>query len=130
MLLLLTILGILIPVISYTKERNDADNNFKFYDLDDFATDHLTQTVSLILSSIATLICCGAVCYLISACLEGNLLGRKIEMLQTQNADIEGKIEVVVKEYMSYENQTYLDLKPSQMVIFAASYPALQSVKT
>lgn len=57
----------------------------------------------------------------------GNLLDQKIELAQTQNADIENKIKVVVDNFLSHEKDTYKALKPDEVILAATTYPELQS---
>ena len=57
----------------------------------------------------------------------GDLLDQKIELAQTQNADIENKVKVVVDNFLKHEKSTYKALKPDEVILAATTYPELQS---
>lgn len=65
--------------------------------------------------------------WLIISVQQGNLLDQKIELAQTQNADIENKVKVVVDNFLSHEKDTYKALKPDEVILAATTYPELQS---
>lgn len=64
-------------------------------------------------------------CICLSMC---KIADEKIEIYQKQNAEIEAKIEMVVKQYMEYEHQTFTELKKGDDYITLVSlYPELKS---
>lgn len=65
--------------------------------------------------------------WLVISVQSGNLLDQKIELAQTQNADIENKVKIVVDNFLSHEKDTYKALKPDEVILAATTYPELQS---
>lgn len=53
----------------------------------------------------------------------------KIVMYQEENKAIEEKIETTVKQYMSFEKDTYKDLKVDSYINLVSLYPELKSDK-
>ena len=51
----------------------------------------------------------------------------KIAMYQEENKAIEEKIEATVKQYMSFEKDTYKDLKVDSYINLVSLYPELKS---
>ena len=58
---------------------------------------------------------------------ECRIVDQKIKMYQQQNKEIEEKIEVVVKNYMDFENDTFTDLKSDSYINLVSLYPDLKS---
>lgn len=92
--------------------------------LDEFVDVALCGSLIFGLSAIVTL-CIGV--WLIISVQSGNLLDQKIELAQTQNADIENKVKIVVDNFLSHEKDTYKALKPDEVILAATTYPELQS---
>lgn len=57
----------------------------------------------------------------------GSTIDSKIELYQTQNTEIESKIQATVASYLAHERQTYKDLKPDNAIAVASAYPELHS---
>ena len=55
------------------------------------------------------------------------LIDEKLELAQTQNAEIETKVKVAVEDYIGHESETYKSLKPEEVMAAATVYPELQS---
>lgn len=54
-------------------------------------------------------------------------VSEKIEMYQSENKQIEEKINKTVSEYMKFENQTYKELKGTDGMTLITVYPDLKS---
>ena len=50
-----------------------------------------------------------------------------IEMYAEENKNIESQIEVVIDEYMEFENQTFVELKSESFITLVSLYPELKS---
>ena len=57
----------------------------------------------------------------------GSTIDSKIELYQTQNSEIESKIQATVTSYLAHEKQTYKDLKPNNAIAIVSAYPELHS---
>ena len=57
----------------------------------------------------------------------GSMIDSKIELYQSQNAEIEAKVQATVTSYLAHEKQTYKDLKPDNAITVALAYPELHS---
>ncbi len=53
----------------------------------------------------------------------------KIKLYENQNKNIEEKIEVVVKQYMDFEKDTFKELKPDSYINLVNLYPELKTDK-
>jgi len=67
-------------------------------------------------------------------CLLGGLVNiriidKKIKLYETQNKEIEDKIEITVKKYMEYEGNTYRELKNGSYIQLVNLYPDLKADK-
>lgn len=49
----------------------------------------------------------------------------KIELYQSQNTEIESKVQATVASYLAHEKQTYKDLKPDNAIAVVSAYPEL-----
>lgn len=56
-----------------------------------------------------------------------NLIDQRIELYQTQNAEIESDIDILVKEYMKFESDTFESLKSESSMTLVNLYPELKS---
>lgn len=74
-----------------------------------------------LIGEIIALICC------ISALVGMRVIDEKIELYTIQNKEIEEKIEIVVKEYMDYEGETFKELKSDSYITLVNLYPELKS---
>lgn len=62
--------------------------------------------------------------------VECRVIDEEIDLYQTQNTEIENKVETVVKEYMQHENKTFKELKTNESYITLVTlYPELKSDK-
>ena len=57
----------------------------------------------------------------------GSMIDSKIELYQSQNAEIESKVQATVASYLAHEKQTYKDLRPDNAITIALGYPELHS---
>lgn len=55
------------------------------------------------------------------------VIDEKIKLYQTQNKNIEEKIELVVKEYKDFEKDTFTNLKADSYITLVNLYPELKS---
>ena len=87
----------------------------------------LVEEVSFIISipilaaEIIALICC------INSLVGIRVIDEKIELYTNQNKQIEEKVEMVVKEYMNYEGETFKELKSDSYITLVNLYPELKS---
>lgn len=51
----------------------------------------------------------------------------RIEIVKTKNTEIEGEIQVAVKNYLEHEGKTYADITPDEALAYAIAYPELAS---
>lgn len=62
--------------------------------------------------------------------VECRVIDKKIELYNNQNKEIEEKVEIVVKEYMQHENNTFKGLKTDESYITLVTlYPELKADK-
>ena len=57
----------------------------------------------------------------------GSTIDSKIELYQSQNTEIESKVQATVASYLAHEKQTYKDLKPDNAIAVVSAYPELHS---
>lgn len=57
----------------------------------------------------------------------GSTIDSRIELYQSQNAEIESKVQATVASYLTHEKQTYKDLKPDNAIAVVSAYPELHS---
>lgn len=57
----------------------------------------------------------------------GPTIDSRIELYQSQNAEIESKVQATVASYLTHEKQTYKDLKPDNAIAIVSAYPELHS---
>lgn len=62
---------------------------------------------------------------LIANLISGLNLDFRIELYQSQNAEIESKVQSTVTSYLAHEKQTYKDIKPDNAIAIASAYPEL-----
>lgn len=96
-----------------------------------FVTDDYDLQESMIGGSfVAFIIKLGVLIYLLVKIIGLRVIDEKIELYQTQNEEIENKVEVVVKQYMEHENKTFTGLKTDESYITLVTlYPELKSDK-
>lgn len=56
-----------------------------------------------------------------------NVIDNKIEMYQSENANIEQQISDCVEQYQKYETDIFTEVKPDSAVTLVALYPELKS---
>ena len=64
---------------------------------------------------------------LIASLISGLNLDSRIELYQSQNAEIESKVQAIVASYLAHEKQAYKDLKPDNAIAVVSAYPELHS---
>lgn len=57
----------------------------------------------------------------------GSTIDSRIELYQSQNTEIESKVQATVASYLAHEKQTYKDLKPDNAIAVVSAYPKLHS---
>jgi hypothetical protein len=108
MIIVLIIITIIIGMLAIYKADFDEDTVFVIFGL-------------LLLALIIVLLVCKGVI------INGSVIDQKIDLMQSQNEDIENKIELSVKQYMNYEKDTYKDLKTDSYIQLVNLYPELKS---
>lgn len=86
--------------------------------------------VSLIIGGLSLLGICVSFIVLIILLISvsnGSTIDSKIELYQTQNTEIESKIQATVTSYLAHEKQAYKDLKPNNAIAVVSAYPELHS---
>lgn len=64
---------------------------------------------------------------LIASLISGLNLDSRIELYQSQNAEIESRVQATVASYLAHEKQAYKDLKPDNAIAVVSAYPELHS---
>jgi hypothetical protein len=65
--------------------------------------------------------------FILSIVLNEPTIDSKIELYQSQNIEIESKIQATVASYLAHEKQAYKDLKPDNAITVVSAYPELHS---
>ena len=58
---------------------------------------------------------------------ETKVIDDMIEMYEEENKNIENQIDIIVKEYMKYENDTFTEFKSDSSITLVSLYPELKS---
>lgn len=114
--MLITILVITI-ITSITYYHHAQNKDYSSGDLD-------VLSVVLILINFAIIV---LLCSLLSNLYENQGVNQKIKMYETQNQQLERKIDVTVKSYMDHEKDTYKEFKAGDGMALITSYPELRS---
>lgn len=77
-----------------------------------------------ILGSIASFIALICLCVSVSGL---KVIDAKIEMYQTENANIENQITECVKQYQQYETDIFTEVTPESAVTLVSLYPELKA---
>ena len=78
-----------------------------------------------VLSSMGLIVSLVAFAILLISISNGSTIDSKIELYQSQNAEIEAKVQAT--SYLAHEKQTYKDLRPDNAITIALGYPELHS---
>lgn len=114
-MLLLIFTVIIIASILYYRHAKYKNNSSS--DLD-------VLCVVLILVNFIPLAVLG---FLLSNLYENQGVDQKIKMYETQNQQLERKIDVAVKSYMNHEKDTYKEFKAGDGMALITTYPELRS---
>ena len=114
MLLLIFAVIIIASILYY---RHEKHKNNSSSDLD-------VLGVVLILVNFIPLAVLGL---LLSNLYEDQGVDQKIKMYETQNQQLERKIDVTVKSYMNHEKDTYKEFKAGDGMALITTYPELRS---
>lgn len=114
-MLLLIFTVIIIASILYYRHAKYKNNSSS--DLD-------VLGVVLILVNFIPLVVLGL---LLSNLYENQGVDQKIKMYETQNQQLERKIDVAVKSYMNHEKDTYKEFKAGDGMALITTYPELRS---
>ena len=82
---------------------------------------------SIMVFGIGAMICIGALVCFLNSVIEAKFVKDKIAMYEEQNSKIEEQIDVVVKQYMEYESDTYAMTAPESSITLVSLYPELKS---
>lgn len=113
LLLILGVLCVILAVFRYNKAKSEY-----------------AKELLLILGGISTVCIVAlliAICSLVYDISTIYVIDEKITMYQEENAKIEEQIDVVVKEYLKYEADTYETLKTESSIPIATLYPELKA---
>jgi hypothetical protein len=65
--------------------------------------------------------------YLLNGLVSMRVIDNKIKLYESQNKEIENKVEITVKNYMEYEGNTYKELKSDNYIQLVNLYPDLKA---
>ena len=85
--------------------------------------DNFSATISLIVFCVFLII---TLCTWIDVS-EGKVIDEKITMYQEENANIENEMNILVQQYMSYESDTFGNLKGDSSITLVSLYPELKA---
>lgn len=108
-LIILTVLTVIVGIFSFYDDRAVVGSI------------SWTLVVILVISSIACIF------YIVTYMVDGITAKPKIEMYQEENEKIEEDINILVKEYMEYEKDTYKEFKTESVTTLIALFPDLKS---
>ena len=94
---------------------------FVYQDEEDIGTFITGAGIIGFIIKIISLICC------ISSLVGARVIDQRIELYQNKNKEIEEKMEIVVKNYMEYEGNTYKELKTDSYIQLINLYPDLKA---
>ncbi len=84
----------------------------------------------LFIPGIGFLIKFATLVYFLSNLIGLKVIDEKIELYQKQNEEIENKVELVVKQYIQHEKETFVELKgDTSYMTLVTLYPELKSDK-
>lgn len=112
---MLIIIGLIIIGITIFFEYKHYKNEYQSWEMSRFFTVPLLT------------VWFGFLLFIIDCVISGRIIDNKIELYQNQNEKIEEKIELVVKNYMGYENDIFKDLKSDSYITLVTTYPELKS---
>ena len=109
MLIVLIVICIAMLVISFIMDDSEA------------------KEFLCVIGAIGTFVFVGITLGCIVSYVGTRTVDAKIVMYQEENKAIEQKIEATVKQYMSFEKDTYKDLKVDSYINLVSLYPELKS---
>lgn len=112
MLILILIIAIICSIICYCHAQKTGNSNL----------DVLGVVLILINFLVITVLC-----LLLNNLYENQGVNQKIKMYETQNRQLERKIDVTVKSYMNHEKDTYKEFKAGDGMALITTYPELRS---
>lgn len=65
--------------------------------------------------------------YLLNGLVSMRVIDNKIKLYESQNKEIENKIEITVKNYMEFEGNTYKEFKSDSYIQLVNLYPDLKA---
>lgn len=114
MLILIFVITIIASITYYHHAKN---KDYSSSDLD-------VLSVVLILINFVVIV---LLCLLLNNLYENQGVNQKIKMYETQNQQIERKIDVTVKSYMDHEKDTYKEFKAGDGIALSTTYPEVRS---
>lgn len=114
MLILILIIAIICSIIYYGHAQKQKIGNS---DLD------VLRVVLILINFVVITVLCS----LLSNLYENQGVDQKIKMYETQNQQLERKIDVAVKNYMNHEKDTYKEFKAGDGMALITTYPELRS---
>lgn len=112
MLILILIIAIICSIICYCHAQKTSNSDL----------DVLGVVLILINFLVITVLC-----LLLNNLYENQGVDQKIKMYETQNQQLERKIDVAVKSYMNHEKDTYKEFKAGDGMALITTYPELRS---
>lgn len=104
---MLILLGVIFSIIAVAVSNKDEEL---------FEMTAVVVSICIILAAI-----CGGVI------IHGRTIQSKIDMYTEQNKEIEQDVNILVKNYMDYESDTYGSLKGESSISLVSLYPELKS---
>lgn len=114
MLILIFVITIIASITYYHHAKN---KDYSSGDLD-------VLSVVLILINFVVIV---LLCWLLTNLYETQGVNQKIKMYETQNRQLERKIDMTVKNYMDHEKDTYKEFKAGDGMALITTYPELRS---
>lgn len=114
MIILLIIITIAI-MIGF--EKLHISDEYSYWEL------HRIFTIPILICEIIALI------LFVTLIVSCRVIDEKIQLYEKQNKSIEEKIEVVVKQYMDFEKDTFKELKQDSYINLVNLYPELKTDK-
>ena len=106
---------LIVTGIMFFCEYKYKNDNYSMWDISRFLT-----IPCLCVSFIAFLL-------LLHGLIRQRIIDEQIKLYSKQNKEIENKIEITVKQYMEYENNTFSNLKASDYINLVNLYPELKA---
>lgn len=83
--------------------------------------------VMMVLGGLSGLLFGIFVIYNLDSVTSGKVVNQKISMYQSENSEIENRVDTLVKQYMTHENETFDNPDKKDTMTLVSLYPELKS---